>query len=64
MPSFTTANRRSFTSGRLELEQTGDRIILRIDTRDGQAQIERLDIVEPTPTRSTRDEALEARKIG
>jgi len=46
----------------LELEQTGDRIILRIDTRDGQAHVERLDLVEPAP--EPRNAALEARKIG
>lgn len=46
----------------LELEQMGDRIILRIDTRDGQAQVEPLDQVEPA--REPRNAALQARKIG
>ena len=46
----------------LELEQMGDRIILRIDTRDGQAQVERLDLVEPAP--QPRNSTLEACKIG
>ena len=46
----------------LELEQMGDRIILRIDTRDGQAQVERLDLVEPAP--QPRNPTLEACKIG
>ena len=44
----------------LEFGDTGKRIILRIDTSDGQAQVERVDIVEPAP----RTSAIEACKIG
>lgn len=50
----------------LEVEGTGDRIILRIDTHEGQAHVERLEIVEPIPaqTPAPRNAALEASKIG
>jgi hypothetical protein len=44
----------------LELEETGERIILRIDTQAGRAQVEGFDAVEPAPAAKT----LEARKIG
>ena len=44
----------------VELGGTGDRIILRIDTKDGQAQVERIEAVEPAPRMNT----LEACKIG
>ena len=44
----------------LELEETGERIILRIDTSEGRAEVERLDVVEPAPPAKT----LEACKIG
>jgi len=48
----------------LELGGSGERIILRIDTSDSQAQaqaqVERVDVVEPAP----RTAALEACKIG
>lgn len=44
------------------LEQVGERIILRIDTRDGQAQVERLDRVKPAP--QPRNAAIEACKVG
>jgi hypothetical protein len=45
----------------LEFEETGDRIILRIDAQAGRAEVERLDAVEPAPS-ATR--TLEACKIG
>ena len=48
----------------LEIGTTGDRIILRVDTQDGQAQVERIDVVEPAPVQAPRHAALEACKIG
>jgi hypothetical protein len=48
----------------LDIGTTGDRIILRIDTRDGQAQVERIDVVGPDTAPSPSNEALEASKIG
>jgi hypothetical protein len=44
----------------LGLEGSGERIILRIDTSDGQAQVERVETVQPAP----RTDHLEACKIG
>jgi hypothetical protein len=44
----------------LEFGDTGKRIILRIDTSDGRAQVERVDTVEPAP----RTSVIEACKIG
>lgn len=44
----------------LEFEETGERIILRIDTQEGRAEVERFDAVEPVPPART----LEACKIG
>jgi len=44
----------------VELGAASERIILRIDTHDGQAHIERLEPTEPAP----RVEVLEACKIG
>jgi len=44
----------------LEFEGTGERIILRIDTEEGRAEVERLDPIEPALPAKT----LEACKIG